>query len=161
MPTSAKKATKKYVPKSLTAMKAWKALKTHAKEIAGVHMRDMFAADATRGEKFAFETLGLFFDYSKNRVTSETLKLLVELAQESGLQERIDAMFSGEKINITEGRAVLHVALRTPKSMSIVVDGQDVVPEVHAVVEGAHRQTDSQCSEHRYRWIGPGSGDGV
>ena len=135
MPTSVRKAKKKYVPKPLTAMKAWKALKIHAKEIAGVHMRDLFAADATRGEKFAVEALGLFFDYSKNRATGETMKLLVDLAHESGLQERIDAMFSGEKINITEGRAVLHVALRAPKGASIVVDGQNVVPEVHAVLD--------------------------
>jgi glucose-6-phosphate isomerase len=134
MPTSVIKAPKKYAPKPLTAMKAWKALKVHAKEIAGVHMRDLFAADATRGEKFAIDALGLFFDYSKNRVTNETMKLLVDLAQESGLQARIDAMFSGEKINITEGRAVLHVALRAPKGTSIFVDGQDVVPEVHEVL---------------------------
>ena len=135
MPTSVRKAKKKYVPKPLTAMKAWKALKIHAKEIAGVHMRDLFAADATRGEKFAVEALGLFFDYSKNRATGETMKLLVDLAHESGLQARIDAMFSGEKINITEGRAVLHVALRAPKGASILVDGQNVVPEVHAVLD--------------------------
>jgi glucose-6-phosphate isomerase len=135
MPTTVSKAPKKYLPKPLTAMKAWKALKLHAKEIAGVHMRDLFAADATRGEKFAFEALGLFFDYSKNRMTDETMKLLVELARESGLQARIDAMFSGEKINITEGRAVLHVALRAPKGASVVVDGQNVVPEVHAVLD--------------------------
>ena len=135
MPTSIRKAKKKYVPKPLTAMKAWKALKTHAKEIAGVHMRDLFAVDATRGEKFAVEALGLFFDYSKNRATGETMKLLVDLAHESGLQARIDAMFSGEKINITEGRAVLHVALRAPKGASILVDGQNVVPEVHAVLD--------------------------
>jgi len=135
MPTSIRKAKKKYVPKPLTAMKAWKALKTHAKEIVGMHMRDLFAADATRGEKFAVEALGLFFDYSKNRATDETMKLLLDLAHESGLQERIDAMFGGEKINITEGRAVLHVALRAPKGASILVDGQNVVPEVHAVLD--------------------------
>jgi glucose-6-phosphate isomerase len=135
MPTSAKKAPKKYVPKPLTAMKAWKALKTHSKDIAVMHLRDLFAADPARGEKLAIEAQGLFFDFSKNRVTNETLKLLVELAQESDLQGRIDAMFSGEKINLTEGRAVLHVALRAPKGTSIVVDGQDVVPEVHAVLD--------------------------
>jgi glucose-6-phosphate isomerase len=135
MPTSAKKAPKKYAPKPLTAMKAWKALKTHSKDIAVVHLRDLFAADPARGEKLAIEAQGLFFDFSKNRVTNETLKLLVELAQESDLQGRIDAMFSGEKINLTEGRAVLHVALRAPKGTSIVVDGQDVVPEVHAVLD--------------------------
>ena len=135
MPTSAKKAPKKYAPKPLTAMKAWKALKTHSKDIAVVHLRDLFAADPARGEKLAIEAQGLFFDFSKNRVTNETLKLLVDLAQESDLQGRIDAMFSGEKINLTEGRAVLHVALRAPKGTSIVVDGQDVVPEVHAVLD--------------------------
>jgi glucose-6-phosphate isomerase len=135
MPTSAKKAPKKYVPKPLTAMKAWKALKTHSKDIAVMHLRDLFAADPARGEKLAIEAQGLFFDFSKNRVTNETLKLLVDLAQESDLQGRIDAMFSGEKINLTEGRAVLHVALRAPKGTSIVVDGQDVVPEVHAVLD--------------------------
>ncbi len=135
MPTSVKKAPKKYVPKPLTQMKAWKALKVHAKEIGDVHMRELFAADATRGERFAIEALGLFFDYSKNRVTGETMKLLVELAHESGLQARIDAMFHGEKINITEGRAVLHVALRAPKSESIYTDGKDVVPEVQEVLD--------------------------
>ena len=135
MPTSAKKAPKKYAPKPLTAMKAWKALKTHSKDIAVMHLRDLFAADPARGEKLAIEAQGLFFDFSKNRVTNETLKLLVDLAQESDLQGRIDAMFSGEKINLTEGRAVLHVALRAPKGTSIVVDGQDVVPEVHAVLD--------------------------
>ena len=135
MPTSAKKAPKKYAPKPLTAMKAWKALKTHSKDIAVVHLRDLFAADPARGEKLAIEAQGLFFDFSKNRVTNETLKLLVDLAQESDLQGRIDAMFSGEKINLTEGRAVLHVALRAPKGTSIVVDGQDLVPEVHAVLD--------------------------
>ena len=135
MPTSAKKAPKKYVPKPLTAMKAWKALKTHSKDIAVMHLRDLFAADPARGEKLAIEAQGLFFDFSKNRVTNETLKLLVDLAQESDLQGRIDAMFSGEKINLTEGRAVLHVALRAPKGTSIVVDGQDLVPEVHAVLD--------------------------
>jgi Glucose-6-phosphate isomerase len=135
MPNSKTKVAKYPAPKPLTSMKAWKALKTHSKEIAGVHMRDLFAADASRGEKFVIETLGLFFDYSKNRVTGETMKLLLELAEESGLKARIDAMFSGEKINITEGRAVLHVALRAPKGASIVVDGQDVMPEVHEVLD--------------------------
>ncbi len=135
MPTSVSKAQKKYRPQPLTSMNAWKALKTHAKEIADVHLRDLFVSDASRGEKLTIEALGLFFDYSKNRVTSETLQLLLDLANESGLQERIDAMFRGDKINLTEGRSVLHVALRAPRGTSIVVDGQDVVPEVHAVLD--------------------------
>src|SRR5512146_2717343 len=134
MPKSDTRVVRRPVVKSLTSLKAWKALKTHAKEIAAMHMRDLFAADPARGEKFAIEALGLFFDYSKNRATSETIKLLIELAHESCLQARIDAMFSGQKINLTEGRAVLHVALRAPKGTSIIVDGQDVVPEVHAVL---------------------------
>jgi glucose-6-phosphate isomerase len=135
MPTSVNKAPKKYKTKPLTSMKAWKALKSHAKEIGGLHLRDLFAADPKRGESFTLEALGLFVDYSKNRITSDTVKLLADLARESELQSRIDAMFAGEKINITEGRAVLHVALRAPKGSTIVVDGQNVVPEVHAVLD--------------------------
>ncbi len=135
MPTSVNKAPKKYKTKPLTSMKAWKALKSHAKEIGGLHLRDLFAADPKRGESFTLEALGLFVDYSKNRITSDTVKLLTELARESELQSRIDAMFAGEKINITEGRAVLHVALRAPKGSTIVVDGQNVVPEVHVVLD--------------------------
>jgi glucose-6-phosphate isomerase len=100
-----------------------------------LHLRDLFAADPERGERLTIEALGLFFDYSKNRVTDETLKLLVELARESGLQSRIEAMFRGDKINVTEKRAVLHVALRTPKGTSIFVDGEDVVPAVHEVLD--------------------------
>ena len=99
------------------------------------HLRELFADDPGRGERLTAEAAGLFLDYSKNRVTDETLKLLVQLAEESGLRERIDAMFRGEKINVTEHRAVLHVALRAPKGQSIVVDGKDVVPEVHAVLD--------------------------
>jgi glucose-6-phosphate isomerase len=134
MPTPMSKAPKKIAAKPLTSTKAWKVLKAHAKEMAGVTLRDLFAADPKRGEKFAVDALGLFFDYSKNRITDETVKLLVELACESGLQARIDAMFSGEKINFTEGRAVLHVALRAPKDAHILVDGEDVVPGVHEVL---------------------------
>jgi len=100
-----------------------------------VHLRQLFAEDPKRGERFTTEAVGIFVDYSKNRVTDETLKLLIQLAEESGLRERIDAMFRGEKINITEKRAVLHVALRAPKGESIVVDGEDVVPAVHAVLD--------------------------
>ena len=121
--------------RSLTELKAWKALQAHHEQIGALHLRDLFAADPKRGEQFTAEALGLFLDYSKNRITAETVKLLIELARESGLQSRIEAMFLGDKINFTEERAVLHVALRAPKGTSIVVDGQDVVPEVHAVLD--------------------------
>jgi len=119
----------------LTQSRAWKALQAHYGQVRGLHLRDLFAADPGRGERLAIDALGLFFDYSKNRVTDETIKLLICLARESGLQSRIEAMFRGDKINITEGRAVLHVALRAPKGESIFVDGVDVVPEVHAVLD--------------------------
>jgi glucose-6-phosphate isomerase len=101
----------------------------------GLHLRDLFADDPTRGERMTAEAAGVYLDYSKNRINDETLKLLIELAEQSGLRARIDAMFRGEKINITENRAVLHVALRAPKGASIVVDGRNVVPEVHAVLD--------------------------
>jgi glucose-6-phosphate isomerase len=114
---------------------AWKALAVHYKTISKLHLRQLFAEDTHRGERMALEAVGLYLDYSKNRVTDETLNLLVQLAEESGLRERIDAMFSGAKINVTENRAVLHVALRAPKDESILVDGKNVVPEVHAVLE--------------------------
>jgi glucose-6-phosphate isomerase len=121
--------------KPLTERAAWKALSNHYKEIGAVHLSQLFADDAPRGDRYTAEADGIFLDYSKNRINDETLKLLLELAEESGLKERIDAMFSGEKINITEKRAVLHVALRAPKGESILVDGQDVVPGVHAVLD--------------------------
>jgi len=114
---------------------AWKALVAHHQKIRDLHLRKLFADDPTRGKRLTAEAVGLFFDYSKNRVTDETLKLLVQLAGESGLRGRIDAMFRGEKINITENRAVLHVALRAPKGESIIVDGENVVPQVHAVLD--------------------------
>jgi glucose-6-phosphate isomerase len=114
---------------------AWKSLKQHHELIAGKHLRELFAADPQRGEKYTAEAAGIFLDYSKNRVEDETLKLLVELAQESGVAEHRDAMFRGEKINVTENRAVLHVALRAPKHEKIFVDGEDVVPEVHKVLD--------------------------
>jgi glucose-6-phosphate isomerase len=114
---------------------AWKALQQHHAEIQNLHLRQLFAEDPQRGEHFAFEAVGLYFDYSKNRVTNETIRLLLDLAAQSGLRERIDAMFSGEKINVTEKRAVLHIALRTMKGDSITVDGVNVVPEVHAVLD--------------------------
>src|SRR6266496_5197878 len=119
----------------LTERQAWKALEPHYKNVRELHLRKLFADDSTRGKRMTIEAVGLYLDYSKNRVTDETLKLLLELAEESGLRGRIDAMFRGDKINITENRAVLHVALRAPKGASIVVDGQNVVPQVHAVLE--------------------------
>ena len=127
----------------MTAMKlaplserpAWKALQAHYEQIGKKHLRDLFGEDPARGERFVAEAGGIFLDYSKNRITDETLKLLVQLAEQSGLREKIDAMFRGDKINITENRAVLHVALRAPKGESIVVDGEDVVPAVHAVLD--------------------------
>src|SRR6266852_2483874 len=119
----------------LTKRKAWKALQTHYKQVRELHLRNLFADDPERGERMAAEAVGLFLDYSKNRITDETVKLLIELAEESGLQSRIDAMFRGEKINTTENRAVLHVALRAPKWDSIILDGEDVVPQVHAVLD--------------------------
>src|SRR5260370_22192666 len=105
---------------------AWKALTAHHDTIRHLHLRRLFADDPKRGERMTAEAVGLYLDYSKNRITDETLKLLLQLAEESGLRERIDAMFRGEKINITENRAVLHVALRAPRGASIVVDGEDV-----------------------------------
>jgi glucose-6-phosphate isomerase len=120
---------------SLTARPAWKALEAHHKQVQGLHLRKLFADDPRRGESMTAEAAGIFLDYSKNRLTGETLKLLRQLAEECGLRARIDAMFRGEKINITENRAVLHVALRAPKRASIVVDGVNVVPEVHAVLD--------------------------
>jgi glucose-6-phosphate isomerase len=118
----------------LTARPAWKALEAHHETMSHVHLRQLFADDPGRGERFAAEGAGLYLDYSKNRVTDETIRLLVQLAEECGLRGRIDAMFSGEKINVTEDRAVLHVALRAAEGDRFVVDGVDVVPEVHAVL---------------------------
>src|ERR1700756_5149694 len=114
---------------------AWKALASHYKAVSKMHLRQLFADDPTRGQRMAVEAAGLYLDYSKNRVTDETLKLLLQLAGESGLRERIDAMFRGEKINVSEKRAVLHVALRAPKDEVIKTDGKNVVPEVHAVLD--------------------------
>src|SRR5919197_997963 len=119
----------------LAERQAWQALEAHYKNVQELHLRKLFADDPKRSERMTAEAAGLYLDYSKNRVTDETLKLLLQLADESGLRERIDAMFRGEKINVTENRAVLHVALRAPKGASIVVDGKNVVPEVHAVLD--------------------------
>jgi len=114
---------------------AWKNLAVHSKKVREIHLRQLFAKDPKRGTNMTAEALGLFLDYSKNRITNETLQLLIRLAEESGLKDRISAMFRGEKINLTEKRAVLHVALRAPKGASIVVDGENVVPKVHAVLD--------------------------
>ncbi len=114
---------------------AWSNLQAHYEKMRGLHLRELFAGDPGRGERFIAEAAGLFLDYSKNRITGETIALLVQLAEEAGLRDRIDAMFRGDKINITEKRAVLHVALRAPRGASIEVDGQNVVPEVHAVLD--------------------------
>jgi glucose-6-phosphate isomerase len=121
--------------KPLTQRPAWKALAAHHKSIQNLHLRKLFADDPQRGKQMAVKAAGLYLDYSKNRITGQTLKLLIQLARESDLSGRIAAMFSGQKINITENRAVLHVALRAPKEASIVVDGKNVVPEVHAVFD--------------------------
>jgi glucose-6-phosphate isomerase len=139
---------------------AWTALQTHHQKVCEIHLRALFADDPGRGERLAFASAGLYLDYSKNRVTDETLRLLVALAEAAGLRARIDAMFAGEKINVTERRAVLHVALRTPRGRRILVDGVDVVPGVHAVL--ARRRPrwrprvcpSSRCRTARSRAIG-------
>jgi glucose-6-phosphate isomerase len=118
-----------------TSRPEWKALQAHHHEVRELHLRELFAKDPGRGQRLTAEAAGLYLDYSKNRVTDETLRLLLALAEASGVRARIDAMFAGEKINSTENRAVLHVALRAPRTASIVVDGEDVVPAVHAVLE--------------------------
>jgi glucose-6-phosphate isomerase len=126
-------------PKTVTEFPAWNALSVHFQKIDRLHLRDLFAQEPKRGERLTAEAAGIYLDYSKNRITHETLGLLLQLAEESGLRARIEAMFSGEKINLSERRAVLHVALRAPKGQSILVDGENVVPEVHTVLD---RMTD-------------------
>jgi glucose-6-phosphate isomerase len=121
--------------KTATELPAWKALSAHFQRIDRLHLRELFAQDPKRGERLTVEAVGLYLDYSKNRITDETLALLVQLAEQSGLRARIDAMFEGGKINVSEKRAVLHVALRAPKGQSILVDGEDVVPQVHSVLD--------------------------
>jgi glucose-6-phosphate isomerase len=135
----------------LTEMPAWKALATHYEAIRGVHLRTLFADDPQRAERMALAAEGLYFDYSKHRATGETLRLLIALANESGLRDRIDAMFRGEKINVTEKRAVLHVALRAPRDASIIVDGKNVVPDVHEVLD---RMTDFSNRVRSGTWTG-------
>jgi glucose-6-phosphate isomerase len=127
--------TQQVVLEPVTKRKAWKKLASHHKKVSAVHLRDLFAEDPRRGERMTAEAAGIFLDYSKNRITDETIKLLLKLAEESELRSRIDAMFRGAKINVTEKRAVLHIALRAPREASILVDGLNVVPEVHAVLD--------------------------
>src|SRR5947208_9768167 len=119
----------------LTQRPAWKALAAHYERVRDVHLRTLFADDPGRGKRFAIEDQGLYFDYSKHRITDETIRLLLDLANECDLRERIDAMFRGDKINATENRAVLHVALRVPRGATIMVDGVNVVPQVHEVLD--------------------------
>jgi glucose-6-phosphate isomerase len=133
--TKVKTILKSSALKPLTKRKAWIALKAHYKIAQALQLRKLFDDDPKRGEKLTADAVGIYLDYSKNRITDKTLKLLLELAKESGLRERIDAMFRGDKINITENRAVLHVALRAPKNETILVDGKNVVPDVHAVLD--------------------------
>jgi glucose-6-phosphate isomerase len=135
----------------LTSRQSWKALQVHRHEVGERHLRALFAADPTRGERLTAEAVGIYLDYSKNRITDETIMLLCRLAQECGLRERIDAMFRGDKINVTENRAVLHVALRAPRGTSIVVDGKDVVPEVHAALDA---MTEFANRVHSGAWKG-------
>jgi len=135
MATGSTPVTKRVGIQPLTQRKAWKALQAHHTRVKELHLRQLFGEDPHRGERMTAEAAGLFLDYSKNRITDETPKLLIQLAEDCGLRDRIEAMFRGDKINITENRAVLHVALRAPKGASIVVDGVNVVPEVHAVLD--------------------------
>jgi glucose-6-phosphate isomerase len=139
------------VKKRAIKQAAWKALASHYKTVSKLHLRQLFADDPKRGQRMTVEAVGLYLDYSKNRITDETLKLLLQLAEESDLRARIDSMFSGEKINITEKRAVLHVALRAPKGASIIVDGQNVVPEVHEVLD---RMADFSNRVRSGEWTG-------
>src|SRR6202048_2566235 len=141
--------TTKLIP--LSERPAWKALGAHYQHIQGKQLKQLFLDDPGRGERFTAETGGVFLDYSKNRITDETLSLLIQLAEESGLRAHIDAMFSGEKINITENRAVLHVALRAPKGASIIVDGENVVSQVHAVLD---KMTEFSNRIRRGTWKG-------
>src|SRR5436853_533344 len=132
------RATPGAIPQALerlTKRKAWKALEAHYARVRRLHLRELFVEDPKRGERMTAEAAGIFIDYSKNRITGETVKLLIQLAEESGLRSQIDAMFRGDKINFTEKRSVLHVALRAPKGTSILVDGENVVPQVHAVLD--------------------------
>ncbi|MGB8357024.1 MAG: hypothetical protein WCD55_00260, partial [Bacteroidales bacterium] len=138
-----------YLP--LTESRAWIALRDHKKSIGRQHLRKLFADDPGRGERMTTEDIGIFLDYSKNRITDQTLKLLIQLADQAGLKNRIEAMFRGEKINVTEDRAVLHIALRAPKGARIIVDGENVVPQVHEVLD---RMTDFSNRVRSRQWKG-------
>src|SRR5579864_8301078 len=135
----------------LTERPAWKDLEAHFEKIRELHLRQLFASDSERGKRMTAEGAGIYLDYSKNRVTDETIKLLLQLAEESGLRAHIDAMFRGDKVNFTEKRAVLHVALRAPKGASILVDGENVVPQVHAVLD---KMTDFSNRVRSGEWKG-------
>jgi glucose-6-phosphate isomerase len=136
---------------ALRALPAWMSLERHHQQIRGLHLRQLFADDTKRGERLAVEAAGIYFDYSKNRITDETIRLLLQLAEQSGLRERIDAMFRGDNINVSEKRAVLHVALRALKGVSILHDGQNVVPEVHAILD---KMTDFATGVRSGAWKG-------
>ena len=136
---------------SLTSLPAWKTLEVHYEKVRHLHLRQLFADDPKRGERYAVEGAGLHLDYSKNRITDETIPLLIQLAEECKLRAHIEAMFNGEKINATEQRAVLHTALRAPEGKQIVVDGKDVVPEVHKVLERMERFARNVRND---RWLG-------
>jgi glucose-6-phosphate isomerase len=137
--------------KPLTKSLAWSALRAHYEKIKDIHLRQLFATDSERGTRFTAEGADVYLDFSKNRITDETIRLLVQLARERGVGERRDAMFRGEKINVTEKRAVLHVALRAPKGASIVVDGENVVPQINAVLD---RMTDFSNRIRSGEWKG-------
>ena len=160
----------------LTQLSAWKALSAHYEKIRTQHLRDLFKSDPDRGTRLVAEAEGIYLDYSKHRITDETIKLLLQLAEESGVKARLDAMFSGEKINITEKRAVLHVALRAPKGEKIFVDGEDVVPAVHEVLDrmsafsdrirsgewkGHTGKRDQERHQHRHRRLRSRPGHGL
>ena len=160
----------------LVDLPGWQALQKHQREMAEVHMRDLFARDPQRFERFSLRLGDILFDYSKNRVTQETMRLLFDLARQANLEQKIEAMFSGQKINTTENRAVLHVALRNRSNRPILVDGEDVMPEVNACagqdarlqrgrplgrMERVHRQDDHRYRQYRHRWVGPRAQDGL
>src|ERR1700744_819466 len=139
-------------PARLTQRAAWKALQQHRSAFGDTHLRDLFAADPLRGERFVAEGAGLYLDYSKNRITDETLALLIALADECGVRERIEAMWRSDKINVTENRSVLHIALRAARDDTFMADGRNVVPDVHAVLDRmsafAHRVRDGEWKGH-------------
>ena len=160
----------------LRELPAWKALEQHHAEIGGRHLRELFAEDPGRGERLTAHAAGLYLDYSKNRVTDETMRLLVALARQAGLAEHRDMMFRGERINVSENRSVLHVALRMPRGSSLVVGGVDVVAQVHEVLDrmvafarasalgrmdGLYRQNDKEHRQCRHRRLRSRPGDGL